>query len=262
VKGIFVFQCYLDDSGTSGLPVVTMAGFIASLSNWEVLEPRLDALMDGHNVPVFHAKEFHDTKPPFKNWTKVRKRSFADELFSVTHGQIYGLSVTISRKEFEQAKRIQKKWDTMSAIGVSFSALMTRIVTDPAIGPAVKQDGVAFLIEAGNRNNSEIEQFFHKMAKAPTFEGCLRSINFVEKDSCRAIQLADFFAFYSRRHMRNQARFGGKLSLPACPFVTIMQKHGPIWEKAGFGMPTPTTGHLDKNLPNLNALTAFTRKPL
>ena len=98
-----MFQCYLDDSGTSGLPIVTLAGFAASKDNWEELEPRLDDVLNGYGVPVFHAKEFHDTKPPFKNWKRLKKRSFADELFATSHGQIYGLSTTINRKDFELA---------------------------------------------------------------------------------------------------------------------------------------------------------------
>ena len=112
-------------------------------------------MLNGYGVPVFHAKEFHDTKPPFKNWKRLKKRSFADELFATSHGQIYGLSTTINRKDFELAKKQQGGWDRMSAIGVCFSAIMTRIVTDPYIGIAVKTHGVSFLVESGNRNNAE-----------------------------------------------------------------------------------------------------------
>jgi L-ribulose-5-phosphate 3-epimerase UlaE len=77
-----------------------------------------------------------------------------------------------------------------------------------------------FLVETGNNNNSEIGNFFHKMTKQPAFEGSLRSISFVTKDSCRAIQLADFFAFYSRRHMRNHHRFPGGMR---CQHVRIFK---------------------------------------
>lgn len=256
-----MFHCYLDDSGTSGLPIVTLAGFAAPKAIWESLEPNLDAVLNGYGVAVLHTKEFHDTKPPFKNWKRLKKRSFADELFATSHGQIYGLSITVSKKDFELAKKQQGGWENMSAIGVCFSAIMTRIVTDPHIGPAVKMHGVSFFVEGGNRNNAEIERFFNQMAQHPTFEGVLRSISFIGKDTCRAIQLADFFAFYSRRHMRDHARFSGKLALPSCPFITTINRHGPIWLRGGFGAPQTTSGHLDKNLPNLAALTTLTRKP-
>ena len=238
-----------------------MAGFIAAEVHWQRLEPVWDSILKRYEIAVLHAKEFHDTKPPFKGWKKVKKRSFADELFAASHGQIYGLSITIRKDTFEAAKQRQSGWDRMSAIGVCFSSILTRIVTDPHIGQEVKSKGVSFSIETGNNNNSGIEQFFHRMSKVQTFEGCLRSLKFVEKGSCRAIQIADFFAFYSRRQMRNQARFSGEFALPACPYLEIVQRHGPVWQRGGFGPPKPTDGHLEKNLTSLDALTAFTRKP-
>ena len=256
-----MFQCYLDDSGTSGLPVITMAGFIAALNIWEDIEPKLDAVLDGYNVPVLHAKEFESSKPPFKTWTRLKKRSFAEEIFSACHGALYGLSITIAKDTFEQAKREERRWDTMSAMGVCFSSIMTRIVTDPQIGGAVKNSGVSFLIETGNKNNSEIEHFFHLMAKMPAFEGVLRSITFVSKSSCRAIQLADFLAYYSRRRMQTHHRFDGKLSLPSCPYLDIIYKHGPLWMQGGFGKPMQTGGNLRTNLTSLDSLTAFSKKP-
>jgi len=80
---------------------------------------------------------------------------------------------------------------------------------DSRTADRAKKDGVAFLVESGNTNNSEIEQYFHKMAKQSAFEGALRSISFIAKNSCRAIQIADFFAYYSRRYLRDHARFSG-----------------------------------------------------
>jgi Protein of unknown function (DUF3800) len=255
-----VFQCYLDDSGTSGLPIVTMAGFVAAMQHWETLEPTLDSILNRDEISVLHAKEFHDTKPPFQGWTKDKKQGLADELFTASHGLLYGLSVSVRKQEFEKAKKEQGKWNTMSAIGVCFSTIMTKIVTDPNIAPAVQGQGISFLIETGNRNNSEIEKFFHRMAKMPAFEGCLRSISFIPKTSCRAIQLADFLAFYSRRRMRNHARFDGKFILPACPFLDTINKHGPLWLQLSRGSPKNTGSRIDRDLVDLNALTAFVRK--
>ena len=255
-----MFYCYLDDSGTSGLPIVTMAGFIAHKSHWDYLEPKFEELLSGYQVVVLHAKEFHDTKGDFKNWKKIKKRSFADELFSVAHHRLMGVSMTVRRAPFEQHQRDTGQLPSMSAMGVCFSTIMIKIVTDDQIGPAVKQQGVSFFVEAGNKNNAGIKQFFLEMSANPTFEGCLREITFIEKGSCRAIQLADFFAFYSRRYMRDQDRFSGKLTRPACRFLQIMESHGPIWQRAGYGAPKPTKSSLD-DLGNLAALAEVAKKP-
>jgi hypothetical protein len=50
-------------------------------------------------VPVFHAKEFHSTRPPFKGWTRIKKLSFVEELFTASHGILHGLSMTVSKNE-------------------------------------------------------------------------------------------------------------------------------------------------------------------
>jgi hypothetical protein len=190
-----VFQCYLDDSGTSGLPVVTMAGFVSSLGNWEQIEPIADAIMSSYGVPVFHAKEFHSTKGTFAHWTKIKKRSFAKELFSSFKGRMHAVSATVRKSSFYEAKKRTGTMETMSPYGVCFSSIVTRILMEPQMGGLVRQNGLSFLVENGNTNNAELENHFHFMSKQKAFEGHLRSISFINKDSCRAIQLADYGRF-------------------------------------------------------------------
>ncbi len=238
-----------------------MAGFVAPMAQWEYLEPKFDEVLSAYDVPVLHAKEFHDTKGPFTKWSRVKKRSFAEELFSFTDGRMYGLSMTVRKNDFVQAQKKTGRFATMSSIGVCFASLMVRPLLDPLIAPLAKEMGVSFLIESGNKNNAEIKRYFHKMSKAETFEGLLRSISFIDKTSCRAIQVADFLAFHSRRYMRNHDRFSGKVALPTCAFLDIIENHVKLWQFGGFGTPQVTTGSVDKNVPNLDALRALQKKP-
>jgi hypothetical protein len=79
---------------------------------------------------------------------------------------------------------------------------------------------MAFLVESGNPNNSDVEPIFHRYVQTKEFglEKALRSITFVPKDSCVAIQLADFIAYYTRRHTEACIKAGGPLSeLPPYP---------------------------------------------
>jgi hypothetical protein len=258
---VVVFHCYLDDSGTSGLPIVTLGGFVAHMNQWEQVEPKLDAVMNGHGIEIFHAKQFHDTDPPFKGWSKVRKLSFTDEVFSASHGSLAGISIAVEKEGLKQGKKSQPgAFDRMSPIGVAFGTIMTRLLTKPAIAPAIKQEGVSFLLETGNTNNSEIEQYFHRMAKMPVFEGTLRSISIVPKSHCRAIQLADFYVFYSRRQMRNEFRFKGKVILPPCEFLETIHRHGPIYQQVAAGVPKSTGSVMGKDIKNLSDLASLTTK--
>jgi hypothetical protein len=256
---LYVFQCYLDDSGTTGLPIVTLGGFFAHLDQWERVEPLVDAVMNSHGVDVFHAKQFHDTDTPFDGWTKVRKLSFTDEVFSAAHGAMAGVSLAVDKDGVKQGKKLfPRAFESKSPMGVSFGAIMTRILTHDSVAQAVQKQGLSFLVESGP-NNGELQDYFHKMAAQPAFEGVLRSITFVPKAHCRAIQLADFFVFYSRRYLRNVFRFKGKLIIPPCPYIETMRKHGPIYQDIA-GTPKALNVAVGKEIKNLSDLAALTRK--
>jgi uncharacterized protein DUF3800 len=253
-----VFQCYLDDSGTSGLPIVTMAGFMGSIDNWQILEPQLDAILNRYDIKVFHSKEFHDTKGPFAKWSKIKKRSLVEELFATAHGRIHGYSMSVRKRALEETKKKTGRFARMSSYGVCFSVIMTRIIRDQQIAPLVDKHGISFLVESGNKNNQEIEQFYHRMSKQPAFGGALRSLSFVAKDSCRAIQLADLFAFYSRRHMRDADRFTGQLYLPLVSYLQIIQERVPVWQDAAFNFPDNNIGKVE-DIDGINAFRDFAR---
>jgi len=256
-----VFQCYLDDSGTSGLPIVTLGGFVGTMGQWDRVEPLVDTVMNNHGIDVFHAKQFHDTDSPFDGWSKVRKQSFAEEVFAASHGAMAGIAIGVEKEGLKKGKKLQPKaFDRMSPIGVAFGTIMTRIVTHPSIAAGVKKEGVSFLLETGNKNNGEIEQYFHRMAKMSVFEGVLRSITVIPKAHCRAIQLADFLVFYSRRQLRNDYRFKGKLVLPGCPYLDMMRRHGPIFMQVAQGIPKATGSMMGEDIKNLSDLAALTTR--
>src|SRR5262249_54903598 len=63
----------------------------------------------------------------------------------------------------------------------------------------VHEEGIKFLLEDGHDNNAQAEKEFYWIREHYKLENVLHSIGFVYKKSCRAIQLADLIAFYSRR---------------------------------------------------------------
>jgi hypothetical protein len=256
-RPVLVLVCYLDDSGTSGSPIVTMAGFITSLGIWETLEASLNDLMNEHGVPVFHAKEFHDTKPPFKGWTRDKKERFADDLFSIVDAKIFGISLSAQKDVFAAYKKETQTFASTSAIGTCFGMIVHDILRIPLFVAGARKEGLSFMVESGNSNNGEIEKHFHALSKERTYEGVLRSITFISKAHCRAIQLADFLAFYSRRQARGHSHTAVPLNLPRCRFIEIMKRHVPVLQKVPIGQPE-TVAHLD-NIRDLTALMSVLR---
>ena len=73
---------------------------------------------------------------------------------------------------------------------------------------AIQAEGISFILERGHKNNSEVKLLFREVRQRHNLEGVLESISFQAKHDSRAIQLADLFAYYSRRNVRNQGKGG------------------------------------------------------
>jgi hypothetical protein len=198
--------------------------------------------MRRYDVPALHTKEFHDTDGVFKKWSKAKKQTFAEELFSLGRSQIFGLSASLQKQGYAESRARAATTQypgvvMVSPYGACFSSILASLILDPKLAaPLIRKRGLAFLVESGNKNNAEIEWHFSQCAKAQWTEGALRSISFVAKDSCRAIQLADFYAFYSRRHMSAQKR-GQFTHAHASPYYKIIHRHVRVWEVIIWGDP-------------------------
>lgn len=261
---VAVLKCYLDDSATSGFPIITLAGFVGDASLWEDIEVKLNEIMDRYEVPVFHAKEFEATKQCFSGWTRIKKRSFVSELAQAAHLKIAGLSATIQKGPIQEWKKATRNLPNMSPFGVAFAGLILRILTHSRLAAEAKKTGLHFFVETGNRNNGELDQYFNLISKWPVFEGALRSITFIPKDDCRAIQLADLYAFYSRRQMCDHDSFAGEQPVPECPYIDILHRHVPLFQIATGIAPINLINDIAtfKNAPSLRAWYKSLNKPV
>ena len=87
----------------------------------------------------------------------------------------------------------------MSAYCVAFSAIVHAISRGNSLWQAIDKAGLRFVVEHGHPNNADIAVHFDRLQRNDLYGDCLKSLEFSGKDGSRAIQLAYFFAFYSRR---------------------------------------------------------------
>lgn len=193
--------------------MLTLAGYIAPLSVWEQFEEHADNACGNYNVPIFHAHEFHRTKDEYKGWSSIKKASFIDELYAVP--PTFGISVSIRKNTYKERQSETGLNKSMSAYGVAFASIAAALVTNYSVSGDIREQGLSFIVEAGHNNNAEIEKYFNKFKHHEFFRGVLRSITFSGKEESRAIQLADLYAYYSRRHAAKSDKFDGNLALPS-----------------------------------------------
>jgi hypothetical protein len=110
-----------------------------------------------------------------------------------------GLSMSALKGTYKSRASESGRKRTVTPYSFCFQVIVDWILRDRRIGPLSNTEGVALILECGHENNAEAEEQFHSVRKLHKIEHLLHSISFVPKESCRAIQLADLLAFYSRR---------------------------------------------------------------
>ena len=110
-----------------------------------------------------------------------------------------GMSISVLKNIYAQRAKESSRKRTATAYTYCFNVIFDWILRDIRIGRAVWEEGVSLVLETGNRHNGEVERHFHNLRREHHLENVMKSICFVPKDDCRAIQMADLFAYYSRR---------------------------------------------------------------
>ena len=223
--------CYLDDSGKDPQnPITTLAGYIARDTEWELFETGAEKWFTEFKVGVLHAKDLHDGNRDFAGWPVLRKHAFVSRICQTRNRHIMmGLSMSALKGVYEMRAAESGRKRTVTPYSFCFEVIMDWILRDIRIGHLSNTEGVALILECGHDNNAEAEQEFYAVRKLHKIEHLLHSIRVVPKESCRAIQLADLLAFYSRRDgiaMYN-ARQEGKEVHPVDTMIKIIVENLP-----------------------------------
>jgi Protein of unknown function (DUF3800) len=200
-RWIAVLTCYLDDSGKDPQNLVTLiAGYIARDLAWKAYEEAVEPIFEQYGVTILHAKELHDTDGDFAGWPIIKKQSFVAKLCLARSPHLMmGMAMAVVKEKYDEQAKKSKRKKTIRPYTFCFNVIIDWIMRDIRIGKAANTEGVALVLECGHENNPEAEETFYKVRKQHDIENVLRSLSFVPKESCRAIQLADLLAFYARR---------------------------------------------------------------
>lgn len=218
--------CYLDDSGKDPQNLcTTIAGYIGRDTSWAAFETDVEPWFTEFGVGILHAKDLHNTDGDFKGWTVLRKQAFIARICQARNPHVMlGVSMAAEKRPYQEAKSQRGKARTSSPYSFCFNVIVDWILRDVRTGRAAHAEGVAFVVEAGHENNPDAERAFHEVRESFDLQDILRSISFVPKDACRAIQLADLLAFYSRRSNERmlKARKEGLTTAPAEPIDHLL----------------------------------------
>ena len=226
-----MFVCYLDDSGKDPQSrITTLAGYVARDTGWEAFENAVEPWFEEFRVDVLHAKDLNDTHGDFKGWRVLKKHAFVSRVCQARNPHVLmGMSMSALKQQYRSRAAESDRKRTVTPYSFCMNVILDWLLLDYRIGGAAMSEGVALVLETGHENNPEAEQHFDAVRKEHGLEGILRSISFVPKESCRAIQLADLLAFYSRREGAavEKARRLGRTAMPMDTMMRIIAEELP-----------------------------------
>lgn len=194
-----MYVCYLDDSYASDGTVMSIAGYVATEEAWAKAEVELAAVFQAFHVNLLHATDFKSGRACFAGWSLSTRKAFVHGLGMTFRHLTMAVSVNVNRVNYKTRQAELNVNPGMSAFGVAFAATVHTIARGNSLWKVVDQEGLRFVVEHGNNNNEEIALHFERLKTHDLYGDCLKGLEFSTKSGSRAIQIADFFAYYARR---------------------------------------------------------------
>ena len=193
-----------------------MAGYVGFLPQWLLFEQKAKIIYNNCGIELFHAKDFHSTRCQFEGWRRIKKQTYAKEIYDAgrdARALDLGISFSVRKAAYKQRKTETGLNANVSDYGFCFTGILNHLLRDAVFKEFLGRDGVdiTFVVEAGNDNDEDVKRIFNNIRTKYRLERKLNSIAFQPKNSSRALQLPDFFAFYSRRHVEETERSGGAI---------------------------------------------------
>lgn len=200
---------YLDDSGKDPEnPITSLGGYAGSEEAWATFEQEAEPIFQKYigDEPL-HAMNLYQGTGLYEGWKVIQKQSFVSQLCMKLYPQQPLLGVSFSVQKASYAKRAAEalkrglRKRTVTPYTFCMEAILNWILTDAQVGKMANEKGLALILECGNEHNEEARIALESVKKIHALDH-VKSLSFVPKTACRAIQMADLFAYYTRRHNR------------------------------------------------------------
>jgi hypothetical protein len=217
---------YFDDSGTHNTPVVTMAGYVSTMGGWKAFERESNKLFKREKIEVFHAKDFFHEAGEFRGWDEPRKMRFATEWFEIAGEHVFdGATISIDKAAYNKVRGQRKATANVAPYTYYLNILIDRLCGDGDTWDLIQKDQLSLIFEKGNAHDGGLKIEFENIKLRNKLEEHLGSATVAPKQSSRALQLADYPAFFSWRQAEKAAL--GTLNSRS-PFHDIALISGPF----------------------------------
>ena len=195
-----VFSLYLDESERPS-EVLTIAGYIASVDQWDNQRRQWDRLREEFNFDVFHAADLQAFLGEFTGWDEAKRQRLHAEMAEIIRARVaFAVSSGILLGSYE---RLVGQAGLRQIVGGPAYVCMLQIIKHASDWARFKNlaDDILYFYESGYVGASDVLEA-HRNEKQLGLVTHLGPMVFLPKKE-PALQLADFHAYESMKHILN-----------------------------------------------------------
>jgi hypothetical protein len=199
-------QVYFDDSGTGANDsVVVVAGYIASLLQWQRFDQEWRSLLSEFGVRVMHRAELENFRGEFVGWTPAKRDVFVQKAQRIIRRRTYvAIGIAVIKSDFE--KIIPETLKRFYGGAYGFCAILCLARAKRWFDKAKQKDPIDWVFEAGTAGSGQIghllDAIYAKVEMRNDFR--LGRWTFAGKDVV-PLQAADVIAYEIFKHAVNRA---------------------------------------------------------
>jgi len=227
-----MLTAYFDESGThAGSPVLTVAGYVATVEQWDTFDRAWAQLLKDEQLPAMHWTDLESRKAAFEGWTKerklaVQKRAIAIICETVERGFATGVVLA------DYLALIGGLPETIRENALAFAVVDNLKMATKWATLNCPDEPMNYVFESGGGYGGELSGPMSMLSKKERWEQLRmtspKSLSFCAKKTRRPLQAADVLAYEAYKHVLNQkaggVRRGIRLSLEAL-LVTEHDNH-------------------------------------
>ncbi|MFZ1976282.1 MAG: DUF3800 domain-containing protein [Candidatus Acidiferrales bacterium] len=218
-------KSFWDESGIHGDDVVVLAGFSGGSNQWRSFDRKWRQILDREGVQEFHAREFWahakgERVGVYRGWTDERASGFLDDLVDVVRNvDVYPIgclvvidawnNLSMDEQRYLTGARWIRKSQTIQESGVPtepYFHCFQCCVFDAAkyCNPGIRMNAV---FDRNEHLYGYSRTLWNLLKETRTlFNRSLGEISFADSHDAPGVQLADLFAYRSRRYALKKMR--------------------------------------------------------
>jgi hypothetical protein len=232
------FAAYFDESGTHGSPILTLAGYIATVEQWAEFSREWDELLKQEALTHFHMSKFEARRGEFDGWDNERRLRVQKRLLGIIKRRVtLGVFCAVNLAAYEETMTEFRRTNFGSPY--NFCVKLCLAFVSFWAQEYKRKEPIAYVIEHGAGYNKEINRSFADMFASQEWRQIFRlgSLSFVDKKAALPLQAADLLAYEVWKDATNRFLIEGEKKRPQRKsFTSLMETlhRGTYWGKDEF----------------------------